>query len=208
MMSPDRLASPSGTRTMRARTRPGMATRTAGATAPGQKPATEEEKEAASAERRKVLDGNKAWRAAEKVRRRWLQEFLTRPTPPDGSLRIILRALAGESPELRHSIEHGHRLAAKLLGQPDEYGKSRDAVAAMIDEASDGRAQVITLGLVLGAYEEHLTVDTWRSADPSLNRYQTFQTAAVTYLNLLAGWGYGLSDIESKVAAAIVEKTS
>lgn len=167
----------------------------------GTKPATEEEQEAASAERRKVLDGNKAWRAAEKVRRRWLQEFVARATPPDGALRIIVRALAGEDSEMRRAMEQGHQLGARLLGlEPHGYGGSRPELAAMIDGAPDGRAQVIALGLVLAAHEENLTVQTWR--------YPTGATTAAKYLNMLAVWGYGLSDIESKVAAAVVEKTS
>ena len=157
------------------------------------KPETDEEKEAASAERRAVLDGNKAWRAAEKVRRRWLQEFLTRNIPPDGSIRITMRALAAEDFELRRAMEQGHQLGARLLGlEPNRYGGSRAEVAAMIDGASDSRAQVIALGLVLAAHEENLTVQTWR--------YPTGATTAARYLDLLAGWGYGLSDIESKVA--------
>ncbi len=174
------------------------------------KPATEEEKEAASAERRIVLDGNKAWRAAEKVRRRWLREFLTRGTPPDGSLRITLSALVGEHHEVRHSIEQGHKLAHELLGlTAPAYGAARDELVALIDGSFEGRAQVIALGLVLAAYEEHLDVQTWRSAGAPANYYGAASRAhAATYLDLLAGWGYGLSDIESKVAAATAEKTS
>jgi ParB family chromosome partitioning protein len=165
------------------------------------KPATGEEKEAASAERRKVLDGNKQWRAAEKVRRRWLKEFLTRNTPPDGALRIILPALAAADSEMHHAIEHGHQLAAELFDlKPHGYGGNRAELGAMIEEAPDGRAQVIALALVLAAYEASLSVQTWR--------YPAAASAAARYLNMLAVWGYGLSDIESKVAAAVVEKTS
>jgi ParB family chromosome partitioning protein len=168
------------------------------------------EKDAASAERRAVLDGNKAWRAAEKVRRRWLKEFLTRNTPPDGSLRITLSALVGEHHEVRHSIEQGHKLAHELLGlTAPAYGGTRDDLVALIDGSSEARAQVIALGLVLAAYEEHLDVNTWRPprGGAGSQYYRAAQTHAATYLNLLAVWGYGLSDIESKVAAGVVEKT-
>jgi len=165
------------------------------------KPATEEEKEAASAERRKVLDGNKQWRAAEKVRRRWLKEFLTRTTPPDGALRVILPAVAAGDPEVLRAMEHGHQLAAEMFGlTPHGYGGNRADLAHMIDKATDGRSQVIALGLVLAAYEQSLNVQTWR--------YPAAATTAARYLNLLAGWGYGLSEIEGTITTACAGKTS
>jgi ParB family chromosome partitioning protein len=165
------------------------------------KPATGKEKEAAAAERRKVLDGNKEWRAAEKVRRRWLKEFLTRTTPPDGALRIILPALAAADAEVLRAMEHGHQLAAEMFSlTPHGYGGNRADLAHMIGVATDGRSQVIALGLVLAAYEQSLNVQTWRTPAAA--------GTAASYLSHLAGWGYVLSEIELEITAAHTKKDS
>jgi hypothetical protein len=46
---------------------------------------------------------------------------------------------------------------------------------------------VIALAMVLGAYEEHTSTETWR------NLHDCDQA----YLNTLTRWGYQLSDIET-----------
>ena len=63
------------------------------------------------------------------------------------------------------------------------------AVVAAMATASDNRAQVIALALVLGAYEDFTSVDTWRNPTPQDR----------DYLNQLVEWGYQPSDIEQSV---------
>jgi ParB family chromosome partitioning protein len=91
--------------------------------------------EEAKAERRRVLRNNKAWRAAETVRREWLKTFVTRKSAPKGSLRYILSELATGGYQLRDAMEKHHRFACELLGIDDVY-----ALTATLNEAGDARA--------------------------------------------------------------------
>jgi ParB family chromosome partitioning protein len=138
----------------------------------------------ARAERRLVIENNRAWRSAETVRRTWLAGLLARKAPPAGALRFILTEIAAAHWTLCSSLGQGHQLAAQLLGLDGKHAIT-DALAA----AADGRAQVITLALILGAYEEHTSTDTWRTPKDS-DRH---------YLTALTGWGYQPSDIENHV---------
>ena len=77
-----------------------------------------------------------------------------------------------------------------LLGVP--YGVAyRDGVTKLrelIAEATEARAQVITLGLILGAQEGATSVMSWRSVNPGTARY----------LLLLEANGYPLSNVERR----------
>ncbi len=74
--------------------------------------------------------------------------------------------------------------------------KDRDAVIAMAAKAGEGRAQVITLGFVLAAYEAATGKHTWRANDPNMDRYFAF----------LADNGYELSDVEQLAVATPVKR--
>jgi hypothetical protein len=67
--------------------------------------------------------------------------------------------------------------------------KTTDTLIDVLAKASDSRAQVIALGLVLGAHEALLNVDTWRRP----------QFTAGRYLAKLTEWGYEPSEIEQTV---------
>ena len=58
----------------------------------------------------------------------------------------------------------------------------------LIAEATEARAQVITLGLILGAQEGATSVMSWRSVNPGTARY----------LLLLEANGYTLSNVERR----------
>jgi ParB family chromosome partitioning protein len=155
--------------------------------------------EAAAAERKKVLAGNTAWRAAETERRAWLREFLARPKAPDGALLFTLHEFARSDSRLMRfgMVGRGgarHAMARELLGPPKDPKSRRAApgVHAAIVKASAARAQVIALALVLGAYEDATGVHCWRNPTP--------ETAG--YLEALVGWGYQLSDIEQELVAS------
>ena len=141
-------------------------------------------KEAKRAERRNVIEGNKAWRAAEPIRRDWLRTLLARKTAPKGSAALIAAALAtGEG-----NMTEGRELAAKLLGLPASAGITPAAATA-----TDNRAQVIALALVLGAYEAAMDVQTWRQS-------QWSQARICRYFQFIEANGYPLDDIERKAA--------
>jgi ParB family chromosome partitioning protein len=154
--------------------------------------------EAAKAERKRVIANNKAWRAAEPVRRAWLAELAQRRTPPDGALRVIIGAIVAHNAPMAGSDYKFAPLACGWLGMginQEGYGTRSDAQAEVercLESSSDPRATVITLMLVLGSYEAATHVGSWRNG--------VEQTAS--YLQLLSGWGYGLSDIERETVEA------
>jgi ParB family chromosome partitioning protein len=73
-------------------------------------------KEAEKAERQRVLANNKAWRAAETVRREWLKNFVGRKSAPKGALRFIFTEVAEGDHQLRDGMEKQHAFARDLLG--------------------------------------------------------------------------------------------
>jgi ParB family chromosome partitioning protein len=107
-----------------------------------------------------------------------------RKTPPKGGLRYLLAELADGHWTLCQSLGQGSALAAEILGLA-----GRQAIAEAIAAASEQRAQVIGLALVLAAYEEHTSTESWRMPKDSDRRY----------LAALAGWGYQPSDVEKLV---------
>ena len=144
--------------------------------------------EKAEAERRKVITRNKEWKSATAVRRDFVTQLLTRKTPPKGSASYVAVELALGSHPLRRALERAHQLTATLLGVDDSH--ARQAITDQASTAADARAQVITLGLVLGAIEESTDVHTWREPSEVIRRYFAF----------LAANGYALSEVEQIAA--------
>lgn len=168
-----------------------------GSAAAGEK--TEEQKEAERVERRRVIAGNKQWDTAEGVRRAWLRQFLARKTPPVGSLEFIAQGVAHADVALRVAFERNHPLAAELFGLdvPDHepaylYGRSRQAVLDMLDGATEKRQTVLTLGLLLAAYEAGLHRMSWRDGGSGQGTHR--------YLRFLADHGYELCNTERLAA--------
>ena len=148
----------------------------------GSRNGTQTSKEEARAERQLVLRNNRAWRSAETVRREWLKTFVARKSAPKGALRYVLSELARADYDLSGAMQKGHhRFARELLGVDDT-----NALNEAMTVASDARAQMIALALVLGAHEAQLHVGTWRWCPYWQSRY----------LSQLAAWGYEVSEIE------------
>lgn len=147
-----------------------------------------EQREQAKAERRDVIDSNKAWDTAEPVRRTWLAAFATRRTAPKGSAAFIARVLT-EHPEVVASVS-GSQLAAEWFGlQHAGYGYGT-GWAALVDKATDGRAQMIALCRLLASLEKGTDRQSWRRVMP----------ATADYLNFIAAHGYDLSEVEKRAA--------
>ena len=144
--------------------------------------------EKAKAERRAVIVNNREWKSAETVRREWLTGLLARKTPPKGAAIYVATELGHGPRPLSDAMAKANSLAATLLGADDRH--SRQSVAALAAQASDQRAQVIALGVVLGAIEAATGVHSWRNPGEATQRYFAF----------LATCGYVLSDVE-KLAA-------
>jgi ParB family chromosome partitioning protein len=147
---------------------------------------TDQEREAERVKRRDVIQSNKDWLSATTVRREWLSGFLTRKSAPKTTARFLAGSLA--RPTL--GLANGYGLAYELLGltgQSPTYGRPNTALSDLIDNASEARAQVVSLALVLAAFEEPLKLkDSWRSAGSDTARY----------LRFLETCGYTLAAIE------------
>ena len=149
---------------------------------------TEDEREAARAERRDVIDSNKAWVSAETVRRNWLRAFAARKTAPKSTERFIASSFASCNHAIRSALDYGNVLAHDILGagDPGTYRERGQAIDALLEGAPDGRAQLVVLVLVLAAYEEGTSKNSWRSVDSGTRQY----------LRFIEGQGYELSWIE------------
>jgi ParB family chromosome partitioning protein len=155
----------------------------------GARPASAPMTEAEKQDRREVIANNKASKSAETVRRQWLQRFLTRKSAPNGAAAYLAGELARGIWELRRAMERSHQLAATLLGLDHSKGQ-RDVIATASAVATDARAVVIALAVVLGDIEESTGPHTWRNPSDTIRRYFGF----------LAENCYALSDVEQLAA--------
>jgi ParB family chromosome partitioning protein len=155
-----------------------------------------------SEQRRRVRQRNTEWRAATDTRTSHLKAVLGRKAPPAGTLKLIVEAMArGETQPLTSSF--GHQTACELLGLAGNGAATghRDLLLAELARASDKRAQVIALAMVLGAAEHGARdVHVWQVAEDNYRLHYGVPLAA-RYLAWLADHtGYSLSDIEAEVA--------
>ena len=80
--------------------------------------------------------------------------------PAPGALGYVLAELAASHWRLTAKIG-AHQLACELLGF-----NGKDALATAMNQAAGNRAQVIALSLILRAFEDFMTTDTWRNPTP------------------------------------------
>ena len=80
---------------------------------------TEEEK----AERRTVIENNRAWDAAESVRVDFIKTLLKAKPAPKDTLRFIFDSMGGHSYTVADGLSEHHGFAAELLGGSDNYGE-------------------------------------------------------------------------------------
>jgi ParB family chromosome partitioning protein len=153
----------------------------------------EARREAESAERRRVIANNKAWKAAEVVRRQWLTGLLARRTVPAGTEALIARAVVGREYTLSHAMEHGHEVLLTLLGvvpverEAASYYGNRSMCAQVLDQATTPKAALMrTLAAVVAAWEQRADTHTWRNPTEWDD----------TIMTALIGWGYPASDVE------------
>lgn len=152
-------------------------------------------KEELRQERRKVIALNKLGEAAEAVRRTWIREKLrSRKTAPKGGARFVAQCLTRD---IRLVEEyHGSGIAAELLGLGDSAAMNTHARELGVN--ADGRAQVVTLALVLGALEARAAKDAWRYG----GRGDKW-CGPVDLLQFLRANGYELADVERIVTGEL-----
>jgi ParB family chromosome partitioning protein len=158
-----------------------------------------EEADVARRERRKVLVLNRLGEAAAVVRREYVNKLLARKAPPKGAATFVARCLTRDSYILAQ--HEGEQTAAELLGLNDSREVRK--LAEGLVEGSDGRAQVITLALVLGALERRTPKDSWRNARAGISGIASHMSGTIgadSYLEFLIGCGYTPAPVEQVIA--------
>jgi ParB family chromosome partitioning protein len=144
-------------------------------------------------ERREVIENNKAWRAAEPVRRDHIRTLLNAGKVPKGTLRFVTAEIMADPVEIGRGADDmiaaltGHTCEAPDTS-PYQYG--RTVGPALQTKASEARLPLVLLAQVAAAREQSMDVHTWR---------QTTAKPEARWLTYLAGTGYTLSAIEQTV---------
>jgi ParB family chromosome partitioning protein len=115
-------------------------------------------------------------------------------TAPKGAAIFIADCLARDSYLLTNHNALG--TAAELLGLDDAQAVPK--LVADLAANGDGRAQVITLALVVGALEARTPKDAWRNATPSW----THHVGSAEYVHWLADNDYPLSPVDEILTGA------
>ena len=161
-----------------------------------------EEREQARADRSDVIQSNKDWRSAETVRRRWLTEFATRTKPPVGAEVFIANCLTAADHPINTVLSTVNTLAYEVFGIPEAdrptYANRTTPITDLVAGATPARATVITLGVLLSAYESVTSVQSYRNLSDSTARYLRFIESA----------GYTLSEVELRACGAVTVKAT
>ena len=115
-------------------------------------------------------------------------------TPAKGAAIFVADCLARDSYLL--TSHNGLDTTAELLGVDSAQAVAK--LAADLPANGDGRAQVITLALVLGALESRTPKDAWRNATPSWSHH----ASSADYLRWLAANDYPLAAVEEVITEA------
>lgn len=137
-------------------------------------------REAATRERRMVLELNRRGQAAKDRRLDLLPKLVAKATAPAGAAAFVARARA-------HGLDPKPlALATELLG----LSGGRDALLAAIDEASENRAVTISAAIELAVHETAIDKTLWRHPTADTGRYLRF-------LDSVGGsYEFGLVDVE------------
>lgn len=148
---------------------------------------TEEEK----AERRTVIENNKAWDAAEVVRIEFVKGLLKGKTAPKNALRFIAHAMGVHGYTIADGLSKYSDFSVELLTGKESKaaGFGGRSELAKITSRPSGRHEINALAMVLAGYEKNMGRYTWRNGS----------STAAHYLTQLAAWGYNLSDVERLV---------
>lgn len=144
----------------------------------------------AKAERKKVVENNKAWRAAEPVRRAFVASVLVRKAPPKGTLAYAVAEILGDPDCVTH---HGGESMLTELTDIEEgdrsYTYGRTIGLAFFDQRSEAQLPLVLFGMIAANREAVMDVQTWRQHNARAGRY----------LEFLVSCGYELSDVERGV---------
>jgi ParB family chromosome partitioning protein len=137
------------------------------------------------AERLTVVANNKAWVAAEVVRREHVTELLARRSVPKGTLGFAVRDVLANPANLDAPDELLTELTAVKV-----TGRSGHSVGEKLAEAApESRLPLALLAQVAASIEHSTSKATWRSANPRVAAWFTY----------LVSTGYTLSEVEQLV---------
>jgi ParB family chromosome partitioning protein len=148
-------------------------------------------------DRRLVIEGNKAWKAASEVRKRWLAMVLfARRTAPREAAPFV----AGQLLAMPDPVRSGLATAPSRLLFSEITGQRAERLLQICDTTAAGRLPLLMLGPIITAYEQAMTEgegkNTWRT-----DRYAPCpRREAGRYLAFLASIGYELTVIEQTLA--------
>ena len=146
-------------------------------------PLDEDEK----AERRRVIENNKEWRAATEVRRDWLRAFAQRKSAPKDAAATLARLLAEAPSRVHDGMNDRKGITAEVMGQG-----WRNNVPA-----TSARASIYALAIALAGIEvTYADVQTWRH----------MASTDLDYLATLVAWGYTPCDLEQSLLDARAEQ--
>ncbi|TPW78394.1 hypothetical protein [Schumannella sp. 10F1B-5-1] len=145
----------------------------------------DEEAKARRAERRTLIANNKAWDAAEPVRRAWIATLLSRKNLPKGA--ALFEAVTFTT--YTYEVGNDHHTHTREFLNLDGTGYTRDVIAKVATDTPT-RAGHVVLATALSARENHTSRESWRTPN----------AADRDYLRQLEAWGYTLSDVE-RIAA-------
>lgn len=150
--------------------------------------------------RKLVIEGNKAWDAAGKVRHRWLAGFLARKAPPAGSGTLVPQFVAAQILTMPAPLR-------QALGGIRDTGIYQKLSGPGPDEAATAaqpRLWMLALAPIAAAYEDQMTGTTLSRSTWRTDRHSSCPRAdAGTWLSFLAKAGYPLSPIEQAVASGV-----
>jgi ParB family chromosome partitioning protein len=161
-------------------------------TAPSTPEEEQEQKDAEKAARRELIANNKAWDAADALRREFVVSLFQRKTLPKDWTLFIATTTTRFAGLIRNDVSYGVRT---LLGVDTENAYGAQGVAEWV-EKNPTKAGHVVLAHAVSAFEN--------AADRNWWRYPTAE--GKTYLTQLAAWGYRLTDVE-KIATGQADTT-
>lgn len=161
---------------------------------------TDEELERQRAERRQVIESNKAMAAAHTTRRAWIREYLARPKAPKEVLRFAVEAFATDRSAIADWLggqggQDADDAVAELgLSRSTWQRQAEPGTLTSGQQVPDARLPLQLLAHVAAAAEGRLVRDAWRWSAGDDRR-----AAAARWLRFLVSQGYALSDVEQKL---------
>jgi ParB family chromosome partitioning protein len=156
----------------------------------------------AKAQRARVLQGNKDWRAARTVRQKWLAALVTRTSLSREETDAITRWTAENYLRMSWVVSSG---ISGYVGQTDLraelLGVKNPNWSELTAKASAKRLLLLTFLPLVAAYEKNMHDQQWRT--DNRHDYRAERKQAAAWLTFLMSLGYKVSPIEKAVLEGV-----